>query len=155
MANLPIIEKIAAEITDRINEITVAAGFNQTLVAVRPKRNDFSDIAPVNGKVLIWQGNEAPPEAEAIGCEEWLQEFLLVAIVKDSDAATTSIDTRLNLVRADIQKKLIADPTRGGNAIDTKFQGSYKFDDGEGFSGIVVAVVVHYRTQFKDPYSKG
>jgi hypothetical protein len=152
---VPLIETIAVEIAARINEITVANGFNQTLVAVRPKRNDFKDEPAVNGKVLIWQGSEARPEAEAIGCEEWLQQFLLIAIVKDSDAATTSIDTRINQVRADIEKKLKADHTRGGNAIDTSFLGSYKFDDGEGFSGIVVDAIVHYRTQYLNPYAKG
>ena len=153
--SVPLIETIAVEIAARINEITTANGFNQTLVAVRPKRNDFSDIPPVDGKVLIWQGDETPPGEEAIGTEEWLQEFLLIAIVIDSDAAATSIDTRLNQVRADIQKKLMADHTRGGNAVDTSFRGSWKFDDGEGFSGITVNCVVHYRTQYLNPYTKG
>jgi len=153
--SVPVVETIAVEIAARINEITTVNGFNQNLVAVRPKRNDFSEEPPANGKVLIWQGGESHPEGEAIGCDEWLQDFELIAIVKDSDAATSAIDTRLNQVRADIQKKLLADHTRGGNAIDTRFSGSYKFDDGEGFTGIVVVGVVHYRTQYLNPYAKG
>jgi len=151
----PVIELIAAEIADRIDEITVANTFNQDLVAVRPKRNDFKDIPPENGKVLIWQGDEAPPDAEAIGTEAWLQEFLLIALVIDSDAAETSIDTRINQVRADIEKKLKDDHTRGGNAIDTKFGGSVKFDEGGGFTGIAVQCIVHYRTEYSNPYEKG
>ena len=150
----PLIETIAVEIAAQISEITVANGYNQDLVPVRSKRNDFSDIAPVDGKVLIWQGEERAPGAEAVGTEEWLQEFLLIAIVTDGDAAATSIDTRLNQVRADIQKKLLLDHTRGGNAIDTMFEGSAKFDDGKGFSGIVVNCVVHYRTLYTTPYTK-
>lgn len=149
----PRLEYIAINIEAAINAITEGNGFNQTLVAVRPKRNDFSDIVPEDGKVLVWQGDEAEPEEEAIGTEQWIQHFALEAIVLDSDDASTSIDTRLNQVRADIQKKLREDITRGGYAFDTELLLSVKFNDGEGFTGIEVNIAVHYRVKEDDPYS--
>lgn len=149
----PRIEHIALNIETAINAITTGNGFNQTLVAVRPKRNDFSDIIPEDGKVLIWEADEERPEEEAISTQQWVQLFTLMAFVIDSDETVTSIDTRLNQVRADIQKKLREDITRGGYAFETEILPSAKFDDGQGFTGIAVNIAVHYRTNDDDPYA--
>ena len=149
----PRIEHIAVNIEAAINAITEGNGFNQDLVAVRPKRNDFKDVVPEDGKVLIWQADDELPEEQAYGAKEWIQPFVLMAIVLDSDEASASIDTRLNQVRADIQKKLIEDVTRGGYAFDTELLPCAKFDDGQGFTGIAVNVAVHYRVKEDDPYT--
>lgn len=151
---IPIIENIAVDIEAAINAITTAAGFNQDLVAVRPRRTDFGDITPENGKVLIYQGDPEESESEGLMTEDWTQPFALMAIVLDSDGASTSIDTRLNQVAADIQKKVREDRTRGGNAYDTLLKPTAKFDDGRGFSGITVVIEVKYRVQQSDPYTK-
>lgn len=151
--SVPRIEHIALNIEIAINAITIANGFNQNLKAVRPKRNDYKHEAPIDGKVLIWQDDEEKNEEAAIETQDWRQPFTLEAIVLDSDASTESIDTRLNKVCADIQKKLLEDVTRGGYAYDTIIMPSMKFDDGEGFSGIAVEVIVCYRTSYLDPYS--
>ena len=146
----PVIEYIAEDIEAAINAITRANGFNQDLVAVRPRRNDFSDIAPVDGTVLIWQDDETEPEEQLYSTQSWVQPFCLQVIVLDSDTAVSSIDTRLNQVRADIHKKLREDITRGGYAYETEIAPSIKFDE-----GIAVFVNVHYRTKENDPYQKG
>ena len=150
----PVIELIAKNLETAINAITVANGYKQTLKAVRPRRNDFSDITPDDLTVLIKQADEEQGQ-EPIGTQDWTQPFLLMAIVLDSDSATASIDTRINQVRADIQKKLLVDVTRGGNAYDTTILPSQEFDDGNGFSGIAVKIAVKYRTQYTNPYAKG
>ena len=150
----PIIEYIVEDIKDAIDAITIANGFNQTLTAIRPKRSDFKDVTPKDGDVLIWQADELESAAESFGTEDWTQPFVLEAVVLDSDTSETSIDTRLNQVRADIQKKLREDITRGGYAYDTLLRPSAKFDDGEGFSGIAVLIEVRYRVREADPYTK-
>ncbi len=149
----PVIENIAANIATAIGEITVANGYNQDLTAKRPRRNDFSDIAPENGIVLIKQADPEPDES-AIGCKTWLQPFAIIALVIDSDGTATSIDTRINQVRSDIEKKLMIDNTRGGYAIDTDILPPQEFDDGAGFSGITVRIAVKYRTDENDPYTQ-
>jgi len=148
----PRVEHIAVNVEATINTITEGNGFNQDLVAVRPKRNDFKDVTAEDGKVLIWQADDELPEEQAYGAQHWVQSFILMAIVLDSDDAETSIDTRLNQVRADIQKKLIEDVTRGGYAFETVLLPCAKFDDGQGFTGIAVNVAVHYRVKDNDPY---
>jgi len=150
----PIIESIAENIKDAINLITTGNGFNQTLVAQRPKRSDFLNTAWDDLTVLVNQVDAEKPEG-AIFATTWRQYFNITAIVIDSDDATASIDTRLNQVSADIEKKLMADGTRGGNAIDTAIIVKIPFfDDETAVTGIAVQVAVDYRTEIEDPYTK-
>jgi len=151
----PIIEIIAQNILDAINQITTANGFHQDLSAYRPRRNDFADVVPQNGTVLVVQSDEEDVEG-AYGTDEWRQSFVLMAMVIDSDKATPqeTIDTKINTIRADVQKKLAEDVTRGGYAIDTINRGSALFADGPKFTGVAIVVEIHYRTKNNDPYSK-
>jgi len=150
----PIIESIALNIETTINLITVVNGFNQDLVALRPRRIDFVDTAPADGIVLIKQDAEDLAESQGMQESRWQQKFVLMAIVLDSDEANTSLDTRLNKVRADIQKKLMEDRTRGGYAKDTRILPSFEFDNAEGTSGIAVEIIIEYATVFNDPYTQ-
>jgi len=149
----PITEYIAENIKDAINAITETNGFNQDLTAIRRKRTDFRNVAPEDRKVLIIQAEDERLENPA-SVASWSQKFLITAIVIDSDDAADSIETRTAKVRDDIRKKLVEDTTRGGYAIDTINGPAAPFDDGESFTGIVLEVDVHYRTQFADPYTK-
>ena len=150
----PIVESIADNVYDTVNLVTVANGFNQTLVAYRPKRTDFGDVVPIDGVVLVKQSD---PEAVdgPLMLQSWIQPFALMAIVLDSDTASTSIDTRLNQVRSDLEKKFQEDLTRGGYAYNTETLPSLFFSDGEGLTGVSVNIAVHYRTLIADPYTKG
>jgi hypothetical protein len=152
-ADDPIVELIAENIESAINAVTIANGYHQTLTALRPRRNDFSDVAPNDLTVLIKQADEEQG-MNPLETQDWQQPFLLMAFVIDSDTATASIDTRINQVRADIQKKLLLDATRGGYAYDTVILPSQEFDDGNGFSGIAVKIAVKYRTNYMNPYAK-
>lgn len=153
----PIVEQIAADIQVSVNGVTLLNGFNQDLEAVRPTRVGFEDdSAPQDCRVVIIQ--EDPDEDEAnsaegnVGMKAWIQPFALVAFVISSDTVTTPIDTRINQVRADIEKKLMEDPNRDGLAIDTRIRSSGRFSEGPGATGIVVMVDVLYRTPVDDPY---
>lgn len=150
----PIIEQIAVAVAAVVNGVTVAAGYHQTLKAYRPRRNDWADVPPENGAVLIWQSDDTPSDKPPLGSREFEQEFSLIAMVIDSDTATTSIDTRINQVVSDVRKAFVANATLGGLAIDVVPGPSQKFDDGEGFSGVAVEMIVHYRTAYADPYTQ-
>lgn len=148
----PIVESIAENIRTTIDAIAEPT-YNQDLTAIRPRREDFANTSPVDGTCLIEQADEEDGE-DAVGFEFWIQPFFIWAIVLDSDDATTSIDTRINQVKCDIQKALMVDPTRGGFANRTILKPCPKFDDGEGFSGIAVRVDVEYFHIDTNPYSK-
>jgi|GEM_PF-5915258 len=151
--SVPVIERIAVNIQEAIDAITVENGFNQTLTAIRPRRLDFAGILLNDGKVFVWQGDERPVGEPANLASEWEVDFDIGAIVIDSDDETDSIDTRLNQVASDIEKKLLADPQRGGYAIDTRVGGRTKIDT-EETTGKTVTITVHYRTRYDDPYTQ-
>lgn len=150
----PVIEQIAENLKTTVAGITVANGYNHTLTPIRPRRNDWSDVAPVDGMVLISQDGDAPIDNAALSTMQFAQEFMMDCVVLDSDAAETSIDTRINQVKSDIRKALLVDATRGGLAIDTMIGPSSKFDDGNGLTGITVTCVIIYRTNLTDPYTQ-
>jgi len=151
--SIPIVEQIAASIAVDIAAITTANEYNQDLTAVRPKKVDF-ETAWDDLTVLISQDTAVKDGEMTNNCQQWRQTFFATAIVIDSDKAETSIDTRLNQVAADIQKKLMVDEYRGGLATDTIIMGAVGFDDGAGFTGINVVFDVQYRTLINDPYTQ-
>jgi hypothetical protein len=124
------------------------------LTAYRPRTAiEYTQVPAKHLTVIIFQGDEEKLEG-AFSRLEWNQIFELWAIVINDDTATTAIDTQINQVKADIQKKLMADPTRGGYAIDTILLPSERIGDGESTTGINVRIAVHYRVQETDPYNK-
>lgn len=150
--SLPIIELIAVDLLAAVNAVTVANGYYQTLTAVRPKRGDDDDAITGDLTVLIAQGD--PEELEgAHGIRQLKQPFYIQVILIDSDDATTPIDTRINMVRSDIEKKLALDETRGGWAFDQRILTPESFN-GEGFTGFALPVDISYRTAAGDPFTK-
>lgn len=151
--SLPIIEQIAVAVTAVVDAVTTAAGYHQTLKAIRPKRTDWSDVAPADNTVLVWQSADDPVDNPPQMTEEFVQEFMLICMVLDSDSAVDSIDTRINCVKSDLRKAFAAADTLGGLAIDVIAGPAVKFDD-KGLSGVAVTFAVHYRTQRTDPYTQ-
>ncbi len=154
---VPVLELIAQDIQAKINAITEVGGWEQTLVAVRPTRMGFEGNAmPEDLNVLVVQDDPDEDEehsAEGNVCSKaWIQPFLLIAFVIASDSSEVAIDTRINSVQADIQKKLMEDITRDGLAFDTRIRGSARFNESPNFTGVVVRADVFYRTRENDPY---
>ncbi len=152
----PIIEQIAVNVVAAINQITGANGFNQTLKATRPIRLGFEDgEGQKDLTVLVVQRDpEEDPESSTEGnpaAKAWMQPFLCIAYVIDSDSSTTPIDTRKNRIRSDIEKKLREDPERGGNAWDTQIRAPESFNLGPSATGISVVVEVFYKTSEDNP----
>ena len=150
----PIVESIAAKLADYIDAITTANGFNQDLVAVRPKRIHLEGNANDNNKVYIEQ-ESADVVARTLETLTWKQQFALQAIVIDSDNETDAIDTRLNKIRSDIEKQLCATANRflGGLAEGIEFRSTERFISFPETAVIVVNVDVTYSTDYDDPYT--
>ena len=151
----PVLEDIAVDLLAAINAITTGNGFNYSLTGIRPRKDDFVDTAPDDLTVLVIQGDDFIDEDGPVGVHEFVQTFLLAAIVLDTDDSTAAMDTKRNKVKADIQKKILADHQRDSNAIDTTLVGSIMFNEGRGFAGVAVQCEVRYRTDYGDPFTKG
>lgn len=159
MAENPIIEQIILDVVSTIDGITTGNGYEQNLDAVRPTRQDLDDESPgTDGQVVVtFSDPEMNDEHSAAGNpprQGWTVQLTLIAYVIPGDASTTPLDTLINRVRADIEKALQVDHTRGGLAINTKPAGSQKFVAGVATSGVAVFADVDYRTSLADPYTQ-
>lgn len=151
----PIVEQIAVKLKDAVDAITAANGFSQDLTAVRPKRIHLEGDINTDLSVIIEQENLAEIETDSTTHIIWRQPFTLQAMVIDSDEATAAIDTRLNTVRSDIEKKLMEDGTWDlGGLGEILLKSAEKFIADPQMAGIAVNIDVLYQVSKTDPYSQ-
>jgi hypothetical protein len=151
----PIIETIAEKIATLIDGVTAAAGYNQTLTAVRPKRIHLEGDLNADNTVIIDQ-EDAAIEQDSNTELVWRQGFSLQALVIDSDDAAEAIDTRLNKIAADMIKHLFLGDNwqLDGNADGILIKGTQRFIADPQLSGVALNIDVIYRTAASDPYTK-
>jgi len=151
----PIVETIAVKLAALIDAITIDAGFNQNLTAVRPKRLHLEGDINTDGNVIIEQEDPALLQ-ETDEVLTWQQPFTLQALVLDSDDAATAIDTRINQVRSDIEKKLMENDNwkLDGIADGIVFRAPEKFIADPQAACIAVNIDVIYTVLTADPYSQ-
>jgi len=152
--SIPVIEQIAVKLEEAVNAITTANGFNYDLTAVRPKRIHLEGDINTDGTVIIEQ-EPAVLHQTSGDTITWRQAFTLQAMVIDSDTETEAIDTRLNKIRADIEKQLTSSTyiKCGGLAEGILLKAPEKFLT-EELSGIAVNIDVQYTTKDDDPYTQ-
>ena len=152
---VPIIENIAANILTTLNGVTTGNGFNQTIVLKRMSRVDYeSEGAGDNLEGLILQGVRERITGP-FQLDVWRIPFVILVYALNDDGSTTTIDTRLNQIAADMSKALRVDITRGGNSYQTEI-GPVEFitaDDGAN-SAVILEITVDYRVNKSDPYAK-
>lgn len=151
----PIVEQIALKLVEYINAITTANGFNYNLTAVRPKRIHLEGDINTDRTVIIEQENANLVDITTTTIS-WRQPFTLQTLVIDSDTETDPIDTRLNKIRADIEKQLTSEANRtcGGLAEGILLKDPEKFIADPQVAGIAVNIEVLYTTDYDDPYTQ-
>jgi hypothetical protein len=80
--------------------------------------------------------------------------FLSVTVYGLSKTATTTRDDPDGVARdmiADIERAILADPTRAGNAVDTRLTGNEVMGIADDHVGVSVTFEVNYRTHLQDP----
>lgn len=152
--SIPIIESIAANLLSTINGITTAAAYNQTITAKRPRTVDYQTAGWNDLDAIIVQTNSDDSESPYNTITR-NQHFDIVVFALNADRSEAVIDTRLNIIFADVAKALMIDHTRGGKAVDTQIHGADFFSDDSGsITGVRIDVSVNYRTMLTDPYTQ-
>jgi hypothetical protein len=145
----PIVELITADLVETIGQISVLSGYNTTPIVERQKR---SGNIPRDQLVVVHQGDPTPEESSH-GHSTWLQPYVITCYVIESETSSTPIDQRVNFIRCDVEKAVMADHHRGNLAIDTIIGKPELFDAKDGsFYGVDVHLSVRYRTIRDDPY---
>lgn len=151
----PISELIALNVQTTVEAIAAGASYTNTIAGVdRPNPSLGQQAA--DKRCLLVQGNPVQVAERPQMHVEWQHPFQLLAYVCESEASSTAIDTRLNTIRADIERALMVDQTRGGYAtrtvIDQPEFGDISTTAHEGT--VSVNFSVFYRTLWNNPYAQ-
>lgn len=147
----PTVELISQNICDTLQQISVLTGHNTTPIVERQKR---SGNTPRDMLVVVHQGDPTPEETSH-GHSTWLQPYVISCFVIESETSNTPIDQRVNFIRCDVEKAIMADIHRGNLAMDTILTKPEMFDAKDGsFSGVDVHLSVRYRTLRDNPYAQ-
>lgn len=150
----PIDEQIIQNVVSTIGIVTVTNGFANTITSVERPNPGIGNVGK-NLAAVVYQGNPEPIEDSIQTGREWMHPINILITVVESEGSSTPIDQRINSIRADVEKALMADITRGGLAIDTLVRAPQLGDilitahQGE----VTVVVDVQYRTLWNDPYT--
>jgi hypothetical protein len=149
---LPVLEQIAENVEAALRQVRIINGYNCDASVIR--RSVAGD--PQDDNVLIvTQGDPPKQDDTPQDVMEWMQPFLVMCWVRESESSTIPIDRRLNLLCCDVEKAMMVDPHRGGLAIDTipRVKMYFTATDGSG-EAIEYQFDVHYRTRLGDPFTR-
>lgn len=160
----PIIEQIAVKIKARLAEITTANSYTWNADVVRPTR--IGGFVPKDKQVVLFQAGrelaDTPGTEGSSTAVEWWQTFAVAVYAISSDKSTDPIETLINVRHADVEKALQTptdDETEtdwakiDGLALNSEM-GTPEWFDYPDFSGVAVALRVHYRVKENDPYTQ-
>ncbi len=149
-------EKIVKNLKTTLEGITTANGYNNEVGSVQRWDKRGNETAQQNITIVIYPGPETklPQPNPLFSCR--LPLMLEVWVIQDEDD-TLSTDERLNSILGDIEKALMVDIKRGGNAEDTDINGNEQFltIEGQPNAGLTVDIEVKYRHKQTDPEQIG
>jgi len=147
---LPVIELIAQNLLQTVAGITEGAGFNYTLTAQRRTR---AGVKREHLNAVIVQDNpRAPRDPKVPNTNEWDLTFAIGVFVIPTETDQTSIDTYVNLITSDVQRAVMKDRYRGGNAMVTRIiPMELAPEEALEYDMAVVNVEVNWRASELDP----
>lgn len=150
----PIVELITQNVDETLRGVRVSAGFNLDLIVEREIRegNRLRDKLAVLKQVETERVIQSETQQSHMA---WRQRYWVELYVVQSEDCDTPFDRAINVIRADAEKAVMADHTRGGYAHDTFILDPIPIVDEEGrWNGIVVAFDVFFRHVFGNPYTQ-
>lgn len=149
---LTIRENILANISTVLNTISIANGYANNIASVQRWKQGGNNLRQVPC-IIINAGSEDKEQEPnplvtcrfSVSIDIWMRH--------DEATVPGSTDTILNSLLGDIEKALMVDHTRGGNAQDTNISGNVSFEtvDSQPYAGITVNVEILYRHKITDP----
>jgi len=124
---------------------------------------DLADVErPVDGGLpshprdklcALYQDDPEPVESSQ-GAQYWTMQLAAMLLYRQADGATAPMDTDINNRRALVEKKLMEDPTCGGNAHLLTVLGPRTLNVSDAYQGLAVIVEVQFGTRLDDPFTQ-
>jgi hypothetical protein len=150
----PISELVTQNVVDTLAGVQTTSGYNVNL-RVEPYdeqgNNTVGDLVCIVGFGAdeLADDNDTP-----IGFTAWRRPYWAMVYIFHPEAVTTqAYNQRVNVVRADVEKAIMQDYSRGLNAQNTWTQQPTPFQDANDAKGIIVRFTVLYRHLEGNPYS--
>lgn len=144
-------ENILANIKTTLEAITVANGYNNTILSVQrwDKRGNALRQVPC---IVVSAGQEEKQMSPNPYFTCRLSVYLDVWIRQD-EADGQATDTVLSGILGDIEKALMVNNTRGGYAIDTNIKSNVPFEtvEGQPHAGLTIELEILYQHTQSDP----
>jgi hypothetical protein len=164
----PILQSIADTVITRLENITVANGYEFTAADVSMVSRDTNDWQPGPRKILVDQKEEVENEESSYPGNPpriaWNVQFDIWGFAANLDHPAGEIgiagdSTTENQMIAAIKKAIVNNDaaswmTFGSNAINARFTSS-RPNDSQGHDGVLVTLDVLYRIKETDPYTAG
>lgn len=148
-------EKILANIKTTLEGISIANGYNNDIAGVERWKQHGNSLREVPCIII----NGGPEDKEAgpnplVSCK--FTAYLDIWIRQDKEDVNPT-DSILNSLLGDVEKAMMVDCTRGGDAKDTNILSNTPFETVEGapHAGLIVEVEIIYRHYQNDPEHSG
>jgi hypothetical protein len=153
-------ERIALELIDRLETITVTEDMATVAVDVYRPNRDASNWTPADNTIVVVQGESA--REPAMDCPgnpmslAYAVTFAIVAFVRQDDRETDADATVINAMSAKIREAIAASSsdwyTFGDVAYHSEFGPSAPFPQtNDGHSGVIVEITCRFRVSEFDP----
>lgn len=154
---LPFSDLVDSNMLTTLAGVTTANSFQVTLNPV-----GFPDpsgqTSPVDMQCIIHVGDdvEDPDPEVPLSHKSWKRPYAIqIFILKDPAVLKqTRFETWCNVVRAEVEKAIVADPFRGNYAQNTELHDPVTFADANDLQGVMIFATVTYRTLYDDPYNR-
>lgn len=144
-------ENILAELKTTLEAITVAHGYTNTIASVQRWNQRGNSLALVPCIVINSGQEEKRPEPNPQATCKFT--IYLDVWYRQDDDETRPSDQIISGLLADVEKALMVDPTRGGNAEDTNILNNVTFEtvEGQPSFGIILELEIVYKHKLTDP----
>lgn len=154
MPAYPIAELVTRNVVATLQAVTTWDGEGAAPLVV--ERYNTRGNAPGDLKTIVSVGaDEESDDADTpAGFKQWRRPYDIFVHLIEPEDSEVPYDQLVDVVRADIEKALMADVTRGGYAVNTEIRAPQFIPNETDISGIVVRCEILYRTKEDDPYQR-
>jgi len=152
VSTLPISEQLDNAVENAIKTVSVANGCAYTLIVQRPLR---PEPTPVDLLAVVYVDDDAlqGEEDTPLGYATWRRPYVVLCYGVGSETNNTPYQKKLNIIRADVERAVMADVTQGGLAQNTFVQQPAILQSANEPPAVAVCFQIEYRTRYENPYA--
>lgn len=154
---LPVGARVSRNVVETVGKVRVVNGYHVDLTVERYRRNGGRGNRPRHMLAVVHQDDDtdAGPSEDGTDLRTWLRRYTVQIYVIESELKSAeSFDELCELARADVEKIILLDTTRGNHAQNTVVDPPGSFDGEGDVGGVLVNFTVTYWARYDDPFRR-